>query len=163
MATNIGTGPQDIPLNQFLGEQAFMDAKPKVACKVSLSTVGNHSLSSGDYFPFTRAIFEYGTQFDTLNYKFTAPYAGLYFISMNTYKNGTGTPTTFEIVRNKDTTPTVIGTSRGSNSGDVTQHCTLLEYLNDDNTISVRAASSFIAYENTTDGRYTNLSIYYLG
>ena len=25
MATNIGTGPQDIPLNQFLGEMAFMD------------------------------------------------------------------------------------------------------------------------------------------
>ena len=26
MATNIGTGPQDIPLNQFLGEMAFMDS-----------------------------------------------------------------------------------------------------------------------------------------
>ena len=25
MATNIGTGPQDIPLNQFLGEMAYMD------------------------------------------------------------------------------------------------------------------------------------------
>ena len=25
MTTNIGTGPQDIPLNQFLGEMAFMD------------------------------------------------------------------------------------------------------------------------------------------
>ena len=25
MATNIGTGPQDIPLNQFLGEMAFID------------------------------------------------------------------------------------------------------------------------------------------
>ena len=25
MATNIGTGPQDIPLNQFLGEMAFRD------------------------------------------------------------------------------------------------------------------------------------------
>ena len=28
MATNIGTGPQDIPLNQFLGEMAFMDRPP---------------------------------------------------------------------------------------------------------------------------------------
>ena len=31
MATNIGTNPQDIPLNQYLGEQAFLDypaAKP---------------------------------------------------------------------------------------------------------------------------------------
>ena len=30
MATNIGTGPQDIPLNQFLGEQAFLDKPSKV-------------------------------------------------------------------------------------------------------------------------------------
>jgi len=26
MSTNIGTGPQDIPLNQFLGEMAFQDS-----------------------------------------------------------------------------------------------------------------------------------------
>ena len=25
MATNIGTGPRDIPLNQFLGQMAFKD------------------------------------------------------------------------------------------------------------------------------------------
>ena len=30
MATNIGTGPQDIPLNQFLGEMAFQDKAPIV-------------------------------------------------------------------------------------------------------------------------------------
>ena len=30
MSTKIGTRPQDIPLNQFLGEMAFMDANPRV-------------------------------------------------------------------------------------------------------------------------------------
>tara|TARA_Y100000004_G_scaffold93993_1_gene105261 strand:+ start:1007 stop:1507 length:501 start_codon:yes stop_codon:yes gene_type:complete len=40
MATNIGTGPQDIPLNQFLGQMAFMDDVP---VKPSFQAVKNSS------------------------------------------------------------------------------------------------------------------------
>ena len=160
MATNIGTGPQDIPLNQFLGEMAFMDAKPKVACKVSLSSVGNHNLTAGQYFPFTNVIWQYGVEFDTSVYAFYAPYPGIYSVNMNTYKNGTGAPTTFEIMKNSTT---VICTSRGTNSGDITQHASILEYLDVGDTIAVRAGSAFVAYEDTTFGKYTSLNIHYIG
>ena len=44
MATNIGTGPQDIPLNQFLGEMAFMD-RPPLETLSSLDVSGNTVLT----------------------------------------------------------------------------------------------------------------------
>ena len=45
MATNIGTGPQDIPLNQFLGEMAFMDNPPGPPA-FATSATGGPSLPS---------------------------------------------------------------------------------------------------------------------
>jgi hypothetical protein len=49
MATNIGTGPQDIPLNQFLGEMAFMDNLYKqgtfvATCDNGVTLTGNSDL-----------------------------------------------------------------------------------------------------------------------
>ena len=43
MTTNIGTGPQDIPLNQFLGEQAFLDKPAKVPVAIIQSSNDNDS------------------------------------------------------------------------------------------------------------------------
>ena len=53
MATNIGTGPQDIPLNQFLGEMAFMDNQIEFGSwDPAIANLGNHtknSVSGGFY------------------------------------------------------------------------------------------------------------------
>ena len=46
MATNIGTGPQDIPLNQFLGEMAFQD---KATTVVAGSRVTNPNTTSVEW------------------------------------------------------------------------------------------------------------------
>ena len=37
MATNIGTGPKDIPLNQFLGQMAFKDKYEATHFKIMAS------------------------------------------------------------------------------------------------------------------------------
>jgi len=49
MPTNIGMGPQDIPLNQFLGEMAFIDRPPTNACQWRLTSdlQGNQSPLTG--------------------------------------------------------------------------------------------------------------------
>jgi hypothetical protein len=161
MTTKIGTGPQDIPLNQFLGEMAFRDAKPNIGCRVSLSTNGNHTLSNNDYFPWTNVLWQQGVEFDTTNYQFTAPRPGIYFISANIYKNGSGTPSTWQVVKN---TSTVILTSRNNNGADTTIVGSIVDYLDVGDTLRVQCASAgFIAFENTNDGRYSNFNIYYLG
>ena len=47
MPTNIGTGPQDIPLNQFLGEMAFMDNQLEFgAWDPVIVNLGNHTKSN---------------------------------------------------------------------------------------------------------------------
>ena len=38
MATNIGTGPEDIPLNQHLGQMAYLDEPPRAKCYVAVVT-----------------------------------------------------------------------------------------------------------------------------
>lgn len=44
MPTNIGTGPQDIPLNQFLGEMAFMDNQIEFGTwDPQISQLGSHT------------------------------------------------------------------------------------------------------------------------
>lgn len=45
MATNIGTNPQDIPLNQYLGEQAFLDYPAAKPCMLA------HQLNSNSAYP----------------------------------------------------------------------------------------------------------------
>lgn len=46
MATNIGTGPQDIPLNQFLGQMAFMDDVPKKPSFQAVKNTSNHNFTA---------------------------------------------------------------------------------------------------------------------
>ena len=82
MATNIGTGPQDIPLNQFLGEMAFMDAKPKVAFQATLNVNTAHP-SGTNILPYNTIVFDIGSNYNTSTYTFTAPFPGLYFFHLN--------------------------------------------------------------------------------
>ena len=59
MATNIGTGPQDIPLNQFLGEMAFQD-KPKVVNPGSRIVNPNTTAVEWEYLPPGIQVFQLG-------------------------------------------------------------------------------------------------------
>ena len=59
MATNIGTGPQDIPLNQFLGEMAFQD-KPKVVNAGSRIVNPNTTAVEWEYLPPNIQVFHLG-------------------------------------------------------------------------------------------------------
>ena len=161
MATNIGTGPQDIPLNQFLGEMAFMDSKPKVGCRISLNNVGNNSITNNVTLPFNNVIWQYGVEFNTTTHKFAAPVSGIYIITSNVYKNGGGAPSVIEIYN--DTTTTILTRSRASNSGDVTMHASTINYLTQGDEIRVRGQGTYFAYENTATGEYSNLNIWYLG
>ena len=91
MPTNIGTGPQDIPLNQFLGEQAFLDKPSKVpAFVVQLnndnSQGGQSSIITDNSSPGTIIIPEdvkydnYGA-YSTATGEYTAPIGGLYYFT----------------------------------------------------------------------------------
>jgi hypothetical protein len=66
MATNIGTGPQDIPLNQFLGEMAFMDRPPVDFGYIVATSVTDTNVSVGY------------TSINTTYYKWELPSAGWY-------------------------------------------------------------------------------------
>ena len=67
MATNIGTGPQDIPLNQFLGEMAFMDRPPVDFGYIVATAAGNINVPQNNY-----------TAISTTYYKWELPSAGWY-------------------------------------------------------------------------------------
>ena len=67
MATNIGTEPQDIPLNQFLGEMAFMDRPPVDFGYIVATAAGNINVPQSSY-----------TAISTTYYKWELPSAGWY-------------------------------------------------------------------------------------
>ena len=67
MATNIGTRPQDIPLNQFLGEMAFMDRPPVDFGYIVATAAGNINVPQNNY-----------TAISTTYYKWELPSAGWY-------------------------------------------------------------------------------------
>jgi len=161
MATNIGTEPQDIPLNQFLGEMAFMDSKPRVGCRIGLNNSGNNTITNNVTLPFTNVIWQYGVEFNTITHKFTAPHSGIYNISVNVYKNGAGSPATVEIYN--DTTTAIISRARNANTADLTLNTSVTDYLTQGDEVRVRGQGSWFAYENTLTGEYSNLSIWYLG
>ena len=89
MTTKIGTGPQDIPLNQFLGQMAFMDKPPiKPAFQATLSSNVAHA-SGTNILPYNTVIFDTFGNYNTSTYTFTASVSGLYFfhINLNLYSN----------------------------------------------------------------------------
>lgn len=67
MAINIGTGPQDIPLNQFLGEMAYMDRPPVDFGYIVATAAGNINVPQNNY-----------TAISTTYYKWELPSAGWY-------------------------------------------------------------------------------------
>jgi|SaaInlV_120m_DNA_3_1039746.scaffolds.fasta_scaffold06448_2 hypothetical protein len=80
MATNIGTGPQDIPLNQFLGEMAFMDSPPQRPAFLAyhpgpadFQVLGNTKITC-----FSATQYNYFGGYNTSNQTFTVPRSGLY-------------------------------------------------------------------------------------
>ena len=80
MATNIGTGPQDIPLNQFLGEMAFMDKPPSRPAFRAYNNGSDFALvNNAKVTCFTTLDFNYFGGYDTSTQRFTAPVSGLYF------------------------------------------------------------------------------------
>ena len=54
MPTNIGTGPQDIPLNQFLGEMAYMDNFYSQGSFIATCSNGVTLQSSGDTLQYVK-------------------------------------------------------------------------------------------------------------
>jgi hypothetical protein len=103
MATNIGTGPQDIPLNQFLGEMAFMDRPPRATCYVSVGSPGGSLVNSGSgttdnniYGSSSAYVFaDLGGDWDIANTKFIAPQTGLYQFNMGCRFSGYGVNLTY--------------------------------------------------------------------
>ena len=83
MATNIGTGPQDIPLNQFLGEMAFIDKPPtKPAFQATLSSNVSHPAGT-NILPYNLVVYDKFGNYNNTTYTFTAPVDGLYFFHLN--------------------------------------------------------------------------------
>jgi hypothetical protein len=82
MATNIGTGPQDIPLNQFLGEMAFRDAKPRVMALAQKNT-GDTLTTSATPIQFPNTVLDTHIGFSNTNSRYTIKYAGDYLVMYN--------------------------------------------------------------------------------
>jgi len=78
MATNIGTGPQDIPLNQFLGEMAFMDRPPQRVAFQARNTTNFNFGASPQIIPCPSVSVNVAGCYDPTTYKFTAPVDGVY-------------------------------------------------------------------------------------
>lgn len=81
MTSKIGTGPQDIPLNQFLGQLAFMDAPPR---KVAFQARSNADFNYGA----NNLVLQCSVDsvnidgcYSTSTYKFTAPTDGVYIFN----------------------------------------------------------------------------------
>ena len=83
MATNIGTGPQDIPLNQFLGEMAFMDTPANKVFWAANFNVTGTDLTGAVPIVFDNVLYNIGGAYDGTTGYMTAPRSGLYFLSAN--------------------------------------------------------------------------------
>ena len=82
MATNIGTGPQDIPLNQFLGEMAFVDRPPQRVAFQARNTANFNFGANPQILPCPSVSVNIAGCYDTTTYKFTAPVDGVYYFYM---------------------------------------------------------------------------------
>ena len=91
MATNIGTGPQDIPLNQFLGEQAFLDKPSKVPAFVvqlnndndqgGQNVIISDTTSPGTIIKPSDVKYDNYGGYNTSTGEYTAPIGGLYYFT----------------------------------------------------------------------------------
>tara|TARA_Y100000022_G_C13102087_1_gene307273 strand:+ start:200 stop:706 length:507 start_codon:yes stop_codon:yes gene_type:complete len=122
MATNIGTGPQDIPLNQFLGQMAFMDDVPKKPSFQAVKNNSNHNFTAN-----TRTIIggwvenhDDGGMFNATTGVITIPVAGLYwfYCTVMQERNDNG-DFQLSINKNNSTTP-YVNTNDLSDSGTTT-------------------------------------------
>jgi len=88
MATNIGTNPQDIPLNQYLGEQAFLDypaAKPcMLAHQINQDSTypgsQDNKISSIEIVQFGDVRYDNYGAYDKSTGEYTVPMKGVYMI-----------------------------------------------------------------------------------
>tara|TARA_B100000029_G_C17598008_1_gene964852 strand:+ start:3995 stop:4522 length:528 start_codon:yes stop_codon:yes gene_type:complete len=91
MASNIGTGPQDIPINAYLGQQAFLDQPPERPALlahhiVNTTNKGGQTNTHGNSVEI--AIFgdvrfdNYGA-YDTSTGRYTVPQRGLYCMTVS--------------------------------------------------------------------------------
>jgi len=88
MATNIGTGPQDIPLNQFLGEMAFMDTPANKVFWAANFNQTSTGLTGAQTIVFENVLYNIGGAYDGTTGYVTAPRSGLYFLSVNIISAG---------------------------------------------------------------------------
>ena len=81
MATNIGTGPQDIPLNQFLGQMAFMDDVPKKPSFQAVKNTSNHNFTANTRTTIAGWVENHddGGMLNTTTGVITIPVPGLYW------------------------------------------------------------------------------------
>ena len=96
MATNIGTRPEDIPLNQFLGEMAFRDAKPRVMA-IAQKNNGMTLNTSATPVQFPNTVIDTHIGFSNTNSRYTIKYAGDYFVMFNLNALTNSNVTTFDI------------------------------------------------------------------
>tara|TARA_R100000005_G_C4992635_1_gene199813 strand:- start:1236 stop:1709 length:474 start_codon:yes stop_codon:yes gene_type:complete len=96
MATNIGTGPEDIPINQFLGEMAFRDAKPRVMM-IAQKNTGMTLNTSATAVQFPNTIHDTHIGLSNTNSRYTVPYAGDYFVMFNLNALSNSNVTNFDI------------------------------------------------------------------
>ena len=96
MATNIGTRPEDIPLNQYLGEMAFRDAKPRVMAIVQKNT-GMTLNTSATPVQFPNTVIDTHIGFSNTNSRYTIKYAGDYFVMFDVNALNNSNVTTFDI------------------------------------------------------------------
>jgi hypothetical protein len=95
MPTNIGTGPQDIPLNQFLGEMAFMD-RPTIRPRFHVNLSADQTSYDARNINTTRieydnVVYDIGSNFVTGGGnigRFVSPSAGLYLFHASAISNG---------------------------------------------------------------------------
>ena len=92
MATNIGTGPQDIPLNQFLGEMAFMDRPPthpylEVRLTASITTYDGRQLNDTEI-PYNQVDIDTVGGYNNTNGKYTIPERGIYMAIGSIFSSG---------------------------------------------------------------------------
>ena len=79
MSTKIGTRPQDIPLNQFLGEMAFMDANPRVVMLAHKNN-GMTLNTSAAAVQFPNTLFDTHRGLSNNNSRYTVPFSGDYMV-----------------------------------------------------------------------------------